>query len=268
MIYYIKELYRRYIDDEVPAYGAEMAYYFLLSVFPFLIFLTTILGYLPVTGDDIMGQLVNILPYETNELVRENVEYLMQTRNFRLLSFGFVSMFWAASCGMGAVIRGINKALCQKDRRPFWIAIPLSILFTFLTAVLIIFYFLLLIFGKQIGAWLIRNGLPEIYLKGWEFFRYTVAIFLMIIVFLILYRYSPCKKIRWRYALPGAIFTTVGWLIISWVFSWYVNHFWNLSLMHGSIGGIIGLLVWLFISAQLILLGGELNAILVFIHRS
>ena len=78
MIYYIKELYRRYIDDEVPAYGAEMAYYFLLSVFPFLIFLTTILGYLPVTEDDIMGQLVNVLPYETYELVRENVEYLMQ----------------------------------------------------------------------------------------------------------------------------------------------------------------------------------------------
>ena len=85
-----------------------------------------------------MGQLVNILPYETNELVRENVEYLMRTNSGSIL--WVVSMFWAASCGMGAVIRGINK-VCARRIRPFWIAIPLSILFTFLTAVLIIFIF-------------------------------------------------------------------------------------------------------------------------------
>ena len=258
----IKDLYHRYLEDEVAAYAAEMAYYFLLSVFPFLIFLTTVIGYLPVTGENILDSVAEILPYESYVIVRKNVEQVIRSRNLSLLSFGFVSMVWAASSGIRAVMRGINKALCQKDTRPFWIAIPLSLLFTVLAAVVVILYFVLLIFGRQIGAWLLRIGLPQLYWKGWQMLRYTTAIAMMVLFFLLLYRYSPCIRILWRDAIPGAAFATAGWLLVSWLFSWYTNHFWNLSLLYGSIGGIIGLLIWLFISAQLIILGGELNALL------
>jgi membrane protein len=127
MIFYIRKLYRRYVDDEVAAYGAEMAYYFLLSVFPFLIFITTIIGYIPIPEESILESLAALLPYETYELIRENVRQILNNRNPRLLSFGFISMVWAAASGMGAAIRGINKALCQKDTRPFWIAIPIQL---------------------------------------------------------------------------------------------------------------------------------------------
>ena len=263
----IRELYRRYVEDEVPAYSAEMAYYFLLAVFPFLIFLITVIGYLPVSGDDILRPLANLLPSESYHVLRDTAEQVIRSRNLRLMSFGFVSMLWAASSGMGAVMRGINKALCEKDTRPFWVAVPLSILFTILVTLLILFYFILLIFGRQIGDFLLRIGLRWEYWKGWNVIRYAVAIFLMIAVFVILYRYSPCKKIRWRNAMPGAVFTAVGWLLVSLVFSYYVNRFWNLSLVYGSLGGIIALMVWLFISAQLILLGGEVNAMLIFGYK-
>jgi membrane protein len=264
MIFYTRKLYRRYVDDEVAAYGAEMAYYFLLSVFPFLIFITTIIGYIPIPEESILESLAALLPYETYELIRENVRQILNNRNPRLLSFGFISMVWAAASGMGAAIRGINKALCQKDTRPFWIAIPLSVLFTILVAVLIVFYFVLLIFGRQIGSYLIQAGLAEFTWQGWDILRYAVAILMMILVFILLFRFSPCIKVRWRNAMPGAIFTTAGWLLVSWLFAWYTNHFWNLSRIYGSIGGIIGLMVWLFISAQLIIMGGEINAILIF----
>ena len=263
----IRELYRRYVEDEVPAYSAEMAYYFLLAVFPFLIFLITVIGYLPVSGDDILRPLANLLPSESYHVLRDTAEQVIRSRNLRLMSLGFVSMLWAASSGMGAVMRGINKALCEKDTRPFWVAVPLSILFTILVTLLILFYFILLIFGRQIGDFLLRIGLRWEYWKGWNVIRYAVAIFLMIAVFVILYRYSPCKKIRWRNAMPGAVFTAVGWLLVSLVFSYYVNRFWNLSLVYGSLGGIIALMVWLFISAQLILLGGEVNAMLIFGYK-
>ena len=263
----IRELYRRYVEDEVPAYSAEMAYYFLLAVFPFLIFLITVIGYLPVSGDDILRPLANLLPSESYHVLRDTAEQVIRSRNLRLMSFGFVSMLWAASSGMGAVMRGINKALCEKDTRPFWVAVPLSILFTILVTLLILFYFILLIFGRQIGDFLLRIGLRWEDWKGWNVIRYAVAIFLMIAVFVILYRYSPCKKIRWRNAMPGAVFTAVGWLLVSLVFSYYVNRFWNLSLVYGSLGGIIALMVWLFISAQLILLGGEVNAMLIFGYK-
>jgi membrane protein len=262
VVFYIKELYRRYIDDQVAVYGAEMAYYFLLSVFPFLIFITTLIGYLPYTGDNFLEYMANLLPYESYLLVRKNVDQVIHMRNLKLLSFGFISMVWASASGMGAVIRGINRALCQKDNRPFWVAIPLSILFTVLAAMSIIFFIILLIFSKQVGAYLLDAGMPQLYWRGWKALRYLLAILILMLVFGLLYRYSPCIKVRWRNAIPGTIFATVGWLLVSWIFSWYVNHFWNLSLIYGSIGGIIGLLIWLYISAQLIILGGELNALL------
>jgi membrane protein len=252
------------VEDEVPAYGAEMAYYFLLAVFPFLIFLITIVGYLPVSSDNILAPLANLLPYQSYHALCDNVEQVVNNRNLRLMSFGFISMLWAASSGMGAVMRGINKALCEKDTRPFWIAVPLSVLFTVMVTMLIIFYFILLIFGRQIGEFSARMGFTQPFWKGWHVMRYVVAVSMMVIVFVILYRYSPCKKIRWRNAMPGAVFTTAGWLLVSLAFTFYVNRFWNLSLVYGSLGGMIALLVWLFISAQLIILGGEVNAMLIF----
>lgn len=264
MFFFIKEMYRRYIDDEVVAYGAEMAYYFLLSLFPFLIFIITLIGYIPFSRENILEYLAFLLPQDSYETIRENILQILNNRNIKLMSFGFISTLWAAASGMGAAMRGINKALCQKDTRPFWVAIPLSIAFTLLVAVLIILYFVLLIFGKQIGNWLLQIRMPNLSLQIWHIFRHLIAILMMTLVFTILYRYSPCKKIRWRNAVPGAIFTSAGWLIISWLFAWYVNHFWNLSRIYGSIGGIIGLMVWLFISAQLIIMGGEVNAILIF----
>ncbi len=263
VLFYIKELYRRYVDDEVAVYGAEMAYYFLLSVFPFLIFLTTLIGYLPITGDNFLESMANLLPYESYLVVRRNVEQVIHTRSLKLMSFGLVSMVWASASGMGAVIRGINRALCQKDNRPVWIAVPLSLLFTILTALLIVFFVVLLIFSRQIGAYLLDAGMSQLYWKGWQALKYTLGLLTLMLVFVLLYKYSPCVKVRWRNAIPGAIFATMGWFIVSWLFSRYVNRFWNLSLVYGSIGGIIGLLVWLYISAQLIILGGELNAVLI-----
>lgn len=248
----------------MPAYAAEMAYYFLLAVFPFLIFLVTIIGYFPVTVEDILDPISNLLPYQAYHILRDNVEQVISTRSIKLMSFGFISMLWAASNGMGAVMRGINKALCENDTRPFWIAVPLSILFTVLVALLILLYFILLIFGRQISRLFLPAELPHLYWRIWHILRYGIAVFMMILVFAVVYRFSPCKRIRWRNAMPGAIFTTVGWLLISLAFSFYVNQFWNLSLIYGSLGGIIALLVWLFISAQLIILGGEVNAALIF----
>lgn len=266
MVFFVKELYRRYIDDEVVAYGAEMAYYFLLSIFPFLIFIITLIGYIPISEESILEYLAILLPHESYELVRENVLQILNNRNLKLMSFGFISMIWASASGMGAVMRGINKALCQKDTRPFWIAVPLSVLFTILITALIVLYFILLIFGRQIGSYLLRIGLPGFSWQGWDILRHFIAVLMMILVFVFIYRYSPCIKIRWRNAIPGAFFTTAGWLIVSWLFAWYVNHFWNLSRIYGRIGGIIGLMIWLFISSQLIIMGGEVNAVLIF-HR-
>ena len=102
MLFFIKELYRRYVEDEVAAYGAEMAYYFLLSIFPFLIFVTTLIGFLPIPEESLLEYLKVLLPHESYQFIRDNLLQILSRRNLKLLSFGIISMLWAASSGWGS----------------------------------------------------------------------------------------------------------------------------------------------------------------------
>lgn len=262
----VKELYKRYYKDEIPALGAQMAYYFLLAVFPFMIFLTTIIGYSPISTGDVMEPLTSVLPREAFDFLSKNIDVITKNRNLKLLSIGFLTTIWAASNGVSAVMHGINKAYNEQEVRPFWKIKIMSIIYTIVLSLMIIFYFLLLIFGNQIGSFLSQAGI-DLANKNWNAFRYIIIIFLMITVFSSFYYFTPCKRLKLRHALPGAIFTTIGWILTSVVFSFYVDNFWNLTLVYGSIGGIIALLVWLYLSAILIIMGGEVNAILYFENR-
>lgn len=260
---YIKELYFRYINHEVPALGAQTAYYFLLSIFPFLVFLMTIIGYSPISSQDVLDPLTNILPYQAFKIIEDNVRLIVGIRNLKLMSIGFATTLWAASNGVGAMIRGINKAYDTEEKRPFWKIKLVSLLFTIALPVMILLYFLLLIFGHKLGNFMLHRGVPSRILELWDSFRYVVIIVMMIIVFAALYHFTPTKRLRWREVMPGAIFTTIGWLLTSIGFAYYVNNYWNITLVYGSIGGIMALLIWLFLSAVLIIMGGEINAVLV-----
>ena len=264
ILYYIKELYLRYLEDEVPALGAQMAYYFLLSVFPFLIFLMTIIRLSPLSSEDVLEPLSNVLPHETYLIVKMNVEQVTERRNLQLMSIGLATTLWAASNGVGGVIHALNKAYDVREKRPFWIVKGLSILCTIALSLTVLFYFILLIFGRQIGDYMVTAGLPPSYRDTWEKSRYIVIILMMVMVFALLYHFTPCRRLKWRYAFPGAVFTTVVWLLTSLGFTWYVDRFWNLTLVYGSLGGIIALLVWLYLSATMIIMGGEINAVLAF----
>ena len=264
LIRYIKELAFRFQDDDVPALGAQMAYFFLLAVFPFLIVLMTVIGYSPISSEDVLEPLSNVLPYESYEVIRANVVQVTDRRNLRLMSIGFITTLWAASNGVGAVIRGLNKAYNEEEKRPFWMIKGVSLLCTIGLSLTIVLYFVLLIFGQQIGNIMEWIGFPPEYRNIWDQFRYMVIVVMMILVFAAFYHFTPSRRLRWREVFPGAIFTTVGWLLTSMAFAYYVNNFWNLSLVYGSIGGIVALLIWLFLSAMMIIMGGEVNAMLFF----
>ncbi len=261
----VKNLYFRFYDDEVPALGAQLAYYFLLAFFPFLIFLMTLVGFSPVSGEEVLQMASHIFPETVFLLIRDNISLVADYKNSGLLSFGIITTLWAASNGVGAVIRGLNKAYDEEEVRPFWKVKGEAILFTVALVVVIVFTFLLLIFGRNVwqylSTWL---GLPEDVYRAWNVLRYGVMLIMMIIVFAALYHYTPNRILTWREVMPGAIFATFGWVLTSLGFACYVNNFTNYSKIYGSIGGVIVLLIWLFISAMIVLLGGELNATLAF----
>ena len=258
-----KELYFRFIEDDVPALGAQVTYYLLLSFFPFLIFLITLISYTPLTSDVMLGNLSYILPRDAYEAITGAFRQTVNARSRTLLSFSMAAAIWASSNGILAMIRGINKAYDQKETRPFWKTRGISILFTIALAVLILLTLLILVFGETLGEYIFfLLGFSYLFNVSWDIIRFIAALAILTLVFIFIYRWMPNCRLSFIEVLPGSVFSTAGWILISLAFSYYVNNFTYYSNMYGSIGGIIVLLLWLYWSSVIILLGGEINATL------
>lgn len=258
---FFKSIFFRYIDDEISAMSSQLAYNLLLSFFPFIILLLTLLGYSSLKSDDVLAMFNNILPKDVFNLVKKTVVEIVDTKRGGLLSISMITTIWTASNGFNAVIRGLNKAYDEKEERPFWKVQLISILCTLGLALIIIIAIVLLVFGDIGGKFFIKqlNYSPLIeYLI--DFLRYFIGLIVMLMVFNALYKYTPSKRLTWIETFPGAAFTTIGWTLTSVGFSYYVNHFGNYSKIYGSIGAIIALMSWLFFSSVIILIGGEINA--------
>ncbi|MCM8711484.1 YihY/virulence factor BrkB family protein [Clostridium sp. SYSU_GA19001] len=262
---FIRSLIFRYIDDEITAMASQLAYSLLLSFFPFLILLMTLIGYSSIKSEDVIKALGTILPAEVLKLIKNTISEVVDTKRSDLLSFSMITTIWTASNGFNAVIRGLNRAYDEKEKRPYWKVQLTAMLCTIGLVLIIIITFALLVFG-ELGGRLLINKLK--YTASLEFLmdfgRYTVGLIVMIIVFTVVYRYTPSKRLNWKETLPGAIFTTIGWTLLSLLFSFYVNNFGSYSKIYGSIGAVIALMSWLFISSIIILIGGEINATLAY----
>ncbi|NLP46641.1 MAG: YihY/virulence factor BrkB family protein [Epulopiscium sp.] len=268
LVILLYDLFCRFREDEVPALGAQLTYYLILSFFPFLIFLLTLLSYTPLTNEQVLQNLVHLIPHSTYTIIVYFVEQLVADRNQTLLSFGMIGTLWAASRGVIAVIRGINKAYNEEETRSFWHIRSIALFYTVALAIVIIFTFGALVLGKTIGEYIFSFFyMPHIFSLIWDWCRYVLSLCILVFIFAFLYRSTPNRTITIRESLPGAILATIAWVISSLLFSFYVNNFADFSSTYGSIGGIIALLIWLYISSIIIMMGGEINASLLFFKK-
>lgn len=264
---FFQEMLHRIRENEVSALGAQLTYYLILSFFPFLIFLVVLLSYTQIAIDTVLNELAYLLPPNSYSLVIGWVEETVESSNQTLLSFGMIGTIWAASRGVNAIIKGINKAYDEKEERPFWKVRGIAILAMGAITLLLLATLVFLVFGKWIGQQLfIWLNYPNYFAEVWNVAKYTGLILFMIYVFAFLYKHAPSRHLTYREVLPGAVLATLGWIITSLLFAFYVNHFGNYSKTYGSIGGIIILLVWMYLSNIIILIGGEMNAAIAFIR--
>lgn len=258
-----KELFKRFKEDEISSLAAELAYFFLLSLFPFLIFLMNLLAYLPLSSDVVLDFVAQYAPGNTMKLIENNVRHIIETQNVTLLSFGVIGTIWSVSNGINAIVRAFNKAYQVEENRHFLVARLMSILLTFAMILVILVALLLPVFGREIGLFIFRAfGFTEVFLTIWNTIRWLLSAVILCIVFTGLYFIAPNKRMKISEAYPGALFATVGWIVVSLLFSYYVGNFGNFSVTYGSLGGVIILLIWFYLSAVIIILGGEINAIL------
>ncbi|MEK5440688.1 YhjD/YihY/BrkB family envelope integrity protein [Fredinandcohnia sp. FSL W7-1320] len=260
---FIKELILRYKEDEVGSMSAELAYFFLLSLFPFLIFLVTLIGYLPISQIDVLAFVRQYAPEGTVDMIEENLNVIVNSNKGGLLSIGIIGTLWSSSNGINAVVRSFNKAYDVKETRNFFITRGISILLTFGMIFVIIVALLLPVFGKQIGIFMFSSfGLSDEFLDVWNGIRWIVSAAILFLVFTFLYWVAPNRPLKIKEIISGSFFATFGWMFVSLAFSYYVNSFGHYSTTYGSLGAIIVLMIWFYLSAMIIIIGGEINAIL------
>lgn len=271
-ISFLGQLLFRIKDDNVTALGAQLSYYLILSIFPFLIFFLNILSYTPIASEDILHGIITIMPLDTQKMVSNLLMETIHTSSETLLSLSAITGLWAASKGLMALIRSLNKAYDVEETRSYFELRAIAIIFTLALLILLTIVLLTLVFGEVLGNKLFDLlGITQKFILIWPLLRVIISVTFMILIFTLLYRFIPSIKngdrIQYKHALPGAIFTSVGWIITSTAFSYYVSNFANYGKTYGSLGGVIVLLVWLYISSIIIIMGGEINATLKFLDK-
>lgn len=272
MIFFDKLIYRFSVHQLISVSGS-LVYFIMLSVFPFLIALLNILNFTDVLSSDSIMGLIVFLPKEISSIVTNFLNEISLTSSGELLSFSVILGFWSASKGIKQLIRNINRAYSFKEQRGFIKINLISLIFTITLAIMIILLLLTQVFGKLILKTLVYYiGFEEKTQSIFMILNFAIPIAYIIITFALLYKYSPSytyrNKLKFRTIMPGALFATIGTIVVTKIFSFYVVNFGNYSVTYGSIGGMIILLIWLWLMSLIILLGGEINAILFSIDSS
>jgi membrane protein len=243
-------------------YAAALAYYILFALFPFLIFLIALLGFLniPQFFDWLRTQAQNLLPQQAMDQVNQVINQLQDQRP-GLLSFGIIAALWSASAGIRGVMNAMNVAYDVEEGRPAWKLYPLSILYTIGVAIIIILGVGLMVFGEGAANWLANQiGLGPLFVTLWNWVRWPIAVLLLMLAVATVYYVAPDVEQDFRFITPGSILAVIVWIAASLGFAFYVQNFADYSATYGSLGAIIILLFYFFISSAVLLFGAEVNA--------
>lgn len=260
---FIQGLVKNILDHDVTGMAAQLAYFFLLSLFPLLLFVITLLPYTPLEQQDFLGMIESYAPAEIYNLIDQTLQEILSNRSGGLLSIGIVGTLWSASNGLNALMRSLNRAYDVTEDRNFFIARGLAVVLTVAMILVFIIALILPVFGKQLGVLIFSTfGLSDVFLQIWTWIRWGITPLIIFIIFWIVFFFAPNMKITIRSAIPGALFSALGWIIVSFGFSQYVTQFGNYSATYGSIGAVIILMLWFYISGIIIIIGGEINSYL------
>lgn len=252
-------------DDAVFGRAAQLSYYFVLSIFPLLLLLTGVLGLFAEPGSEVFQSLMRYIrtaaPGAAGELLGNVLTEISEgTGNF-ILSVGAVTALWSASLGMRAIIDGLNVAYRVPEARPWWKAILVGIALTIATGLLVVLALVTLIWGVRIGAFVADQfGLGAAFQFGWQILHWPLVIGFVFLAFVLVYRYAPNVAARnWRWNVPGTLVGMALWALISVGLRVYVGQFGDYNRLYGSLGAVIILMLWLYLTGAAILIGGEVN---------
>lgn len=257
-----KEVKAQTLLDNVSNGAAALAFYLTLAIFPALIFLLSLLPYLPIANLDraIMDSLHRGLPGEAANVLEDTVSTLVNERKGGFLSLGFIGTIWAASSGMYAIMQQLNITYEVKEERPFFRARAIALLLTFLFGVLVIGGFALVVGGGALQEWIGgKLGWSHGLRLAFVGVRWLIILAFLLSAFSVIYYFGPNVEQKLRWISPGAIFGIVLLIVTSLLFRFYIENVGNFAATYGSLGAIVILMLWLYAAGLVLLVGSEIN---------
>ena len=246
--------------DHVSAYAAQAAYFLIMSFIPFVLFLTAIVQYTPLTYREVRQAIMSVVPENLQGFVL-NIVAEVFSKSAAVLPLSALVALWSSGKGTQALINGLNTIYHVKETRNWLVNRIYSMFYMFLFVLALIASLLLLVMGNRIHV-LISGYVPFLgNMIGRILGAKTFLVFVMLFfVFLVLYRYLPNRRASLKSQVPGAFLTAVAWSVFSYLFSLYFTFFPDFSIMYGSLSTLILVMVWLYFCMNLLLYGAEINA--------
>jgi len=253
---------RESIDDDCLGLAAQLSYYLCLALFPGLLFLLALASFfsLDLLTDEVAGALGSLLSPEILRLIQDQMQRLSQQDDGGLLTLGVLGAIWGSSSALVAIVTAINRAYDLQETRPWWRVRLRAIALTLVLALLVIGALSAILAGPQLARSL---GIPLDSPLGewvWNLLRWSAGFALIACGVAVIYHYAPDADQDWIWVTPGALLAAALWLVSSLAFKFYVARFTDYEATYGAVGGIILLLIWLYIAGLGILVGAELNS--------
>jgi membrane protein len=249
--------------DEVTDRAAALSYYFLFSLFPALLFLTALLGYLPVEGlqERLLAYASDVLPPDAAATLKRTLTEIVSERRGGLASLGILAALWASSNGMGSLMSAMNSVWGVKERRSWWRRRLVAVGLTLGFSAFIIGSLIVLVFGGMIGS-AVANlfGLGDAFKVLWNAVSIPLVVVCALLGIELVYYAAPAGPREWRWITPGAAVALAAWLAMSFGLRVWVGRFADYSATYGSIGGVILLMLWLYLTSVVLLVGAEIDA--------
>lgn len=243
--------------------AAQLAYYFLLALFPALLFLVALLSFIPVDNlmDTIVDSLSRVAPGDVLSIVQGQLVTIAHDEAGGLLTFGMVGTIWTSSSGVTAIIDSLNQAYDIQESRPWWKVRLVALGLTVALALFIVTATVLVVAGpalaEQAAGWF---GLGAAFTLTWTIAQWPLVFVMIATAIALVFYYAPDAEQDWVWITPGSIVATILWLLVSLGFKFYVSNFGSYNATYGAIGGVIVLMLWFYVSALAVLVGAEVNA--------
>lgn len=261
-----KRVWKEIQKDEVFGRAAQLAYYFLLALFPLLLFLTSVIGLMMGAQTELrqslFSYLAKVLPSSASQLVSTTVTEVSAASGGGKIAFGILAALWAASNGMGAITEALNIAYDVKESRPWWRQRLTAIALTIALSVLIISALALVLYGGHIADYIAANyGYSQVFTTAWKILQWPIVLGFVLLSFALIYYFAPdVRDQRWIWITPGSVIGVALWLLVSFCFRIYLHFFDSYSATYGALGAVIVLMLWLYLTGAAILIGGEVNS--------